>query len=193
MPVPSLSGAALMRRFLFLLALPKILTAIFYRARDICVPGYALAKFRDQRALPVLLRHTWVYVRVSLEQKEEILLGLKDQGYTTLICCDGTNDVGALKQAHMGVALLNDTSEDLTKIAEHFRITKVREIYKRQVVVMKRSNQPSPPVLLQIAHLYPPGPTNPCYEKAMQREAGKLFQLDPHLRNEANPVKPDNC
>ena len=141
--------------------------------KDICITGYALAKFRDQPALPVLLRHTWVYARVSPVQKEEILLGLKDQGFTTLMCGDGTNDVGALKQAHVGVALLNGTSEDLTKIADHFRTTKMKEIYEKQVSVMKRFNQPTPPVPVNIAHLYPPGPTNPNYEKAMQREAEK--------------------
>ena len=145
---------------------PKIL-----ENNDICVTGYALAKFKDQKALPALLRHTWVYARVSPKQKEEILLGLKDQGYTTLMAGDGTNDVGALKQAHIGVALLNGTAEDLTKIADHFRTTKMKEIYEKQVSVMKRFNQPAPPVPIHIAHLYPPGPTNPNYEKAMQREA----------------------
>lgn len=143
------------------------------KTKDICITGYALAKFRDQKALPVLLRHTWVYARVSPVQKEEILLGLKDQGFTTLMCGDGTNDVGALKQAHVGVALLNGTAEDLTKIAEHFRTTKMKEIYEKQVSLMKRFNQPNPPVPIAIAHLYPPGPTNPHYEKAMQREAEK--------------------
>jgi cation-transporting ATPase 13A1 len=141
------------------------------KSKDICITGYALAKFRDQKALPVLLRHTWVYARVSPVQKEEILLGLKDQGFTTLMCGDGTNDVGALKQAHVGVALLNGTAEDLTKIAEHFRTTKMKEIYEKQISLMKRFNQPSPPVPIAIAHLYPPGPTNPHYEKAMQKEA----------------------
>lgn len=141
------------------------------KTKDICITGYALAKFKDQKALPDLLRHTWVYARVSPKQKEEILLGLKDAGYTTLMCGDGTNDVGALKQAHVGVALLNGTPEDLQKIAEHYRITKMKEIYEKQVAMMQRFNQPAPPVPVQIAHLYPPGPTNPHYEKAMEREA----------------------
>jgi cation-transporting ATPase 13A1 len=37
--------------------------------------------------------------------------------------------------------------------------------------MMQRFNQPAPPVPVQIAHLYPPGPSNPHYEKAMEREA----------------------
>lgn len=143
------------------------------REKDLCVTGYALAKYKDQLALTQLLRHTWVYARVSPRQKEDILLGLKDLGYTTLMAGDGTNDVGALKQAHIGVALLNGTQDDLNKIGEHFRTTKMKEIYEKQVGIMKRFNQPSPPVPLNIAHLYPPGPTNPHYEKAMQQQAEK--------------------
>ncbi|PSN71475.1 hypothetical protein BS50DRAFT_674014 [Corynespora cassiicola Philippines] len=141
--------------------------------KDICVTGYALAKFKDQQGWKQLLRHTWVYARVSPKQKEEILLGLKECGYTTLMCGDGTNDVGALKQAHIGVALLNGTRDDLDKIGEHFRNTKMKEVYEKQVGLMQRFNQPAPPVPVMIAHLYPPGPTNPHYEKAMQREAAK--------------------
>lgn len=140
-------------------------------SKDLCVTGYALAKFKGQQGFIDLLRHTWVYARVSPKQKEDILLGLKDGGYTTLMCGDGTNDVGALKQAHVGVALLNGSPEDLAKIAEHFRTTKMKEIYEKQISMMQRFNQPSPPVPAQIAHLYPPGPTNPHYEKAMEREA----------------------
>lgn len=146
--------------------------------KDLCVTGFGLAKFTGKKALPSLLRHTWVYARVSPKQKEQILLGLKDQGYTTLMAGDGTNDVGALKQAHVGVALLNGTKEDMDKIAKHFRETKMKEIYEKQRSMMQRFKQPDPPVPVHIAHLYPPGPTNPHYEKAMEREAQAKAQLE---------------
>ncbi|XDG09844.1 hypothetical protein ABKA04_009459 [Annulohypoxylon sp. FPYF3050] len=144
------------------------------KSKDICVTGYALARFKDNvGAWRSLLRHTLVYARVSPKQKEEILLGLKDMGYFTLMAGDGTNDVGALKQAHIGIALLNGTQEDLTRIAEHSRNTKMKELYQKQVDLMKRFNQPAPPVPAVIAHIFPPGPSNPHYEKALEREAQK--------------------
>ena len=149
----------------------KPLDSKIIQEKDLCVTGFALAKYKDQAALSQLLRHTWVYARVSPKQKEDILLGLKDAGYTTLMCGDGTNDVGALKQAHIGVALLNGSQDDLNRIAEHFRTTKMKEIYEKQVGIMKRFNQPAPPVPYQIAHIYPPGPQNPHYEKAMEQQA----------------------
>ncbi|ORX98733.1 hypothetical protein BCR34DRAFT_628338 [Clohesyomyces aquaticus] len=151
----------------------KPLDADILKTKDICVTGYALAKFKDQQGWKQLLRYTWVYARVSPKQKEDILLGLKDSGYTTLMCGDGTNDVGALKQAHIGVALLNGTRDDLDKIGEHFRNTKMKEVYEKQVQLMARFNQPAPPVPVMIAHLYPPGPGNPHYEKAMLAQAEK--------------------
>ncbi|KAI0482057.1 cation pump, Ca2+ pump [Xylariaceae sp. FL0804] len=152
----------------------KPIDSSILQSKDICVTGYALSQFKgNASAWQSLLRHTWVYARVSPKQKEEILLGMKDMGYYTLMAGDGTNDVGALKQAHIGIALLNGTPADLTKIAEHTRNTKMKELYQKQVDLMKRFNQPAPPVPVLIAHLYPPGPSNPHQQKAMEREAQK--------------------
>lgn len=143
------------------------------KTKDICMTGYAVAKFKGQKAMAQLLQHAWVYARVSPKQKEELLVGLKDLGYTTCMCGDGTNDVGALKQAHIGVALLNGTQEALIKISDNFRNTKMKTVYAQQCAVMKRFNQPNPPVPILIAHLFSVGPSNPHFDKAVQREADK--------------------
>ncbi|RPA73823.1 hypothetical protein BJ508DRAFT_418902 [Ascobolus immersus RN42] len=139
--------------------------------KDICITGYALAKYHGEPAVKELIRHTWVYARVSPAQKEFILLGLKEMGYTTLMCGDGTNDVGALKQAHIGVALLNGTEDDLRRINEHHRMTKLKELYEKQVALTKRFNQPPPPPPVHLAHLYPVGPGNPNFDKACEQQA----------------------
>lgn len=122
---------------------------------DICMTGAAVKQFENQPTWNVLVKHTWVYARVSPSQKEYILTTLKSLGYTTLMAGDGTNDVGALKQAHIGVALLDGTPEDLQKIAEHQKAERIKKVYESQLKISARFNQAPPPVPAAIAHMYP--------------------------------------
>ncbi|EPQ51606.1 endoplasmic reticulum Ca-transporting P-type ATPase [Gloeophyllum trabeum ATCC 11539] len=122
---------------------------------DICVTGPALKQYENRPTLNDLVHNTWVYARVTPAQKELILTRLKLLGFTTLMAGDGTNDVGALKQAHVGVALLDGTPEDLKKIAEHQRNERIKKVYESQLKISARFNQPPPPVPPAIAHLYP--------------------------------------
>ncbi len=122
---------------------------------DICMTGAALKQFESQPSWKDLVQHTWVYARVSPSQKEFILTSLKSLGYMTLMAGDGTNDVGALKQAHIGVALLDATPEDLQKIAKHQQVERIKKNYEMQLKVSQRFNMPPPPVPPAIAGLYP--------------------------------------
>lgn len=122
---------------------------------DICMTGAALKQYATLPAWQQLVQHTWVYARVSPAQKEFILTTLRQLGYTTLMAGDGTNDVGALKQAHIGVALLNGTEEDLKKIAEHQKIERFKKVYEQQLKLSQRFNAPPPPVPPVLAQQYP--------------------------------------
>jgi len=101
---------------------------------DLCITGKALTEIKDKKCYEMLLPRIWVYSRVSPVDKEIIILALKSKGFFTLMCGDGTNDVGALKQAHVGVALLNCTKEDLEKIQK-------RAIEERRLQLLKQQQE----------------------------------------------------
>ncbi|KAL9647540.1 hypothetical protein ABK040_006896 [Willaertia magna] len=79
---------------------------------DFCVGGDLLSAVTNNEngksILDAITNTVSIFARTSPEQKESIVTSLKSQNYQTLMAGDGTNDVGALKQAHVGVALLEN-------------------------------------------------------------------------------------
>lgn len=76
-------------------------------AHDLCVGGDCFEMLQETNAVLKVIPYVKVFARVAPEQKELIMTTFKTVGRITLMCGDGTNDVGALKQADVGVALLN--------------------------------------------------------------------------------------
>lgn len=77
------------------------------KAYDLCISGESLKELVRCNLYTKFLPFIKVYARVSPEQKEFIVVSIKNTNKVVLMCGDGTNDVGALKQAQVGVALLN--------------------------------------------------------------------------------------
>eukprot|EP01114_Cavostelium_apophysatum_P016013 TRINITY_DN4488_c0_g1_i2.p1 TRINITY_DN4488_c0_g1~~TRINITY_DN4488_c0_g1_i2.p1 ORF type:complete len:1125 (-),score=320.58 TRINITY_DN4488_c0_g1_i2:19-3393(-) len=77
------------------------------REYDFCLSGNTLVDFTENPDTKDHLDKVGVFARVNPDQKEVIVSNLKNHGRTVLMCGDGTNDVGALKQADIGVAVLN--------------------------------------------------------------------------------------
>lgn len=84
----------------------------FARTYDLCLTGESIDFImREQKGSNIfeIVRRVKVFARVSPKQKELIITTLKSRGNSVLMCGDGTNDVGALKHAHVGVALLSSS------------------------------------------------------------------------------------
>lgn len=79
---------------------------------DLCFVGPSLRHMMSESVdiFRSLLPHVKVFARMSPKQKEQVVNEYKTLGWHVLMCGDGTNDVGALKHAHVGVALLSAAS-----------------------------------------------------------------------------------
>ena len=76
------------------------------REWDLAIDGSVLDSLLALPCAKDILLRTAVFARVAPEQKESIVAELRAAGLCVLMCGDGTNDVGALRQAEVGVALL---------------------------------------------------------------------------------------
>lgn len=74
---------------------------------DVFVNAEALTAEGFTAVVKTVASRTAVWARCAPHQKEDIIAQLKHNGATVLMAGDGTNDVGGLKQAHVGIAVLN--------------------------------------------------------------------------------------
>ncbi|OWZ05391.1 hypothetical protein PHMEG_00022527, partial [Phytophthora megakarya] len=75
---------------------------------DLAITGSALEKIRKvcgDETIQQIIKRTPIFARVRPQQKTWIVEHLIDLGLVVGMCGDGTNDCGALKAAHVGLAL----------------------------------------------------------------------------------------
>ncbi len=160
---------------------------------DLCITGSALSIIYGTPCFSALLPRLWVYARVSPSQKEMILTSLKSAGYTTLMCGDGTNDVGALKQAHVGIALLDGTEEGMQKINERMRLLRQKQMYDQQNAMRAKWNMPPlppPPELQKAFGLKPAAPQEETLDER-QKKMNKNLEAQQKLQEKLQEMMGD--
>lgn len=74
----------------------------------LCVNGDMLEKVFEMEQVGKVVRHIHVFSRTSPNQKTDIVAQLNKEGNVTMMTGDGTNDVGSLKRADVGLAIVNN-------------------------------------------------------------------------------------
>ena len=70
--------------------------------------------------LEMIIPYVTIFARMSPQQKGNVIRYTKQHGDYCLMCGDGTNDVAALKQAHVGVSIMSNVElEDKLAQAEN--------------------------------------------------------------------------
>ncbi|CAM9605639.1 unnamed protein product, partial [Laminaria digitata] len=79
------------------------------KTHDLCAtgPAFELALGAGDPDIGSAVRHFRVLARMTPGLKEELATLLIESGKTVLMCGDGSNDVGALRRSHVGLALLS--------------------------------------------------------------------------------------
>jgi len=152
------------------------------KSYDLATSGSSLAAAFEYDAMTkTFLSHFKVFARMSPDAKETVIECLHSVGALCLMCGDGANDVGALKQADVGVALLTgfgdlnvDRGEDGEKKDQKEKDDGVRAIMSQEHLNEIRSL----PVFLIKAKIRSLGTDPDKYPDLVEKEdLIKLYQI----------------
>jgi len=73
-----------------------------------------------------------VFARCNPRQKEAIVAAFNLGGFTTLMCGDGTNDVGALRRAHVGISIISAPEVEAKQRSATKSISQVKAEQKKE-------------------------------------------------------------
>lgn len=86
----------------------------------------------SQSVLKMLVPIVSVFARHAPHQKEAVVAAFNHGGFQTLMCGDGTNDVGALKRAHVGISIISAPEVESKQMEANERIAEAKSEQKRE-------------------------------------------------------------
>lgn len=107
------------------------------QAYDFCVPGEVFSHPKEAEELKKHFALIRIFARVTPEEKESIIVQLRELGYNSMMVGDGSNDVGALKQADVGVSVINN-EETERELIQQAREQQLKIIRQRKMTMQQR-------------------------------------------------------
>lgn len=113
---------------------------------NLCVTGDGLVYLSNTLKNFSWIPYVNIFARMSPKQKEQVILSLNTKFYT-LMCGDGTNDVAALKHAHVGVSLLSSplNSSLPEKSMSIFQLAKLNRAERQNQMLQQSMDSDAPP------------------------------------------------